>query len=310
MNEKILNYLNNPNFSIDENLINSGLKCKYIYLSNDDQNKSLSEEDININVIKFPDGQIHTNINLDFLHSNFVSVDIINVVCSLKTSDDIIKLIEVSNILNNYAISKILSIKYLWGARYDRVMVGGDSLDLKIISNIINNLNYDKVIIYDVHNPTTTMALINNCIIKDNTNVVNSYNIENSILICPDVGASKNIKKYLDINPNLVDVVYSIKERNPKDGSLKIKVLDPEKCKDRNCVIIDDLCDGGGTFIGIAEQIEPKYLTLCISHGIFSKGLDILFKYFDSIITTDSYCSITDTKYNLKIINSFDKFTY
>ena len=30
------------------------------------------------------------------------------------------------------------------------------------------------------------------------------------------------------------------------------------ECKDKNCLIIDDLCDGGGTFLGIRSQIQPK----------------------------------------------------
>ena len=55
------------------------------------------------------------------------------------------------------------------------------------------------------------------------------------------------------------------------------------ECKDKNCLIIDDLCDGGGTFLGIRSQIQPKYSTLIITHGIFSKGTKVLTDVFDAV---------------------------
>jgi ribose-phosphate pyrophosphokinase len=66
-------------------------------------------------------------------------------------------------------------------------------------------------------------------------------------------------------------------------------VLDPEICKDRNCIIIDDICDGGGTFNLIASQIQPDHLTLMVTHGLFTKGFKQLNQNFHEIVTTDSY---------------------
>ena len=55
-------------------------------------------------------------------------------------------------------------------------------------------------------------------------------------------------------------------------------------------LIVDDLCDGGGTFLGIANQAEGTVpLGLYITHGIFSKGFGELGKHFSKIYTTNSY---------------------
>ena len=54
-------------------------------------------------------------------------------------------------------------------------------------------------------------------------------------------------------------------------------------------MIIDDICDGGATFLAIAEQIKPKHMTLIVTHGVFSKGFAVLEKKFDEIIVSDSY---------------------
>lgn len=58
-------------------------------------------------------------------------------------------------------------------------------------------------------------------------------------------------------------------------------------------MIVDDLCDGGGTFIEIAkilkEEFPERELYLFVAHGIFSKGFIELFKYYKKIFTTNSF---------------------
>ena len=52
----------------------------------------------------------------------------------------------------------------------------------------------------------------------------------------------------------------------------------------RNCLIVDDICDGGGTFIPLAKKLKnagAKTVTLYVTHGIFSKGLDPLKEHID-----------------------------
>jgi len=60
-------------------------------------------------------------------------------------------------------------------------------------------------------------------------------------------------------------------------------------------IIVDDICDGGGTFNLLAEEFfkdpasEGAELALFVSHGIFSKGLNAIDKRITSIYTTDSW---------------------
>ena len=119
--------------------------------------------------------------------------------------------------------------------------------------------------------------------------MVESYHLEHAVLICPDAGAAKKVKEYIEWNRNLEEIVYCNKKRELSTGKITLEVIDPEKCSDRNCVIIDDICDGGGTFMAIAEQIRPKHLTLIVTHGIFSKGFGALKQKFNEIIVSDSY---------------------
>lgn len=247
---------------------------------------SLNKEDERIKSFLFPDNQPHINVN------DVIEGDVINVVCSITSSLNLIQLLQLSNVLDNlFAIKNELVIPYLMGARSDRIMQKGDSFDLKIIADLINYCSFKKVILFDVHSDAS-LILIKNSINITNEKLVKHYkswNGESSILICPDSGAAKKIYKCLEWNKNLTDIVYCVKHRNLTDGNISLKVLEPQKCTHKNCVIVDDICDGGATFIAIAKQINPQNLTLIVSHGIFSYEFSLLEKYFDKIITSDSY---------------------
>jgi len=75
-------------------------------------------------------------------------------------------------------------------------------------------------------------------------------------------------------------------------------------------LIVDDICDGGGTFLGLGEELKKKNagpLFLAISHGIFSKGFDELVKVYEQIFTTDSFRTIDDERINQIKLNQLIK---
>lgn len=246
-------------------------------------------KEIGVNFIKFSDNSIHANI--DSAVRDVWSDSAIDVQCSICSADDLLKLMMTVNALKESCIGRCcLIIPYLMSARYDRKMLPGDSFDLKVIAQIINGFKFDRVFILDPHSDMA-LGLIHGSTAISNEFLVKRYNYPEAVLICPDQGAVKKVKDLLNMNKNLVEVTYCLKTRDVKDGSLSLKVLAPDKCADRHCVIIDDICDGGATFDMIGEQIYPKTLTLIVTHGIFSRGLKTLEKRFDHIITSDSISS-------------------
>jgi ribose-phosphate pyrophosphokinase len=240
-------------------------------------------KNINVRFILFPDNQPHVNIE------GIDQTDEVGVICSITDSIKMMHLLQTANALDHLkAKKKILMIPYLMGARYDRLMQAGDSFDLEVIAGLINNCGFEKVLLFDVHSEVS-LRLIKNSTNINNRQLVEQYDNENAIVICPDKGASKKVDEYFNWNKNLVDIVHCEKKRDLSTGKLTLEVKEPLKCENRNCVIIDDICDGGATFRAIAEQIKPKHLTLIVTHGIFSKGFSVLEKEFDEIIVTDSY---------------------
>lgn len=235
-----------------------------------------------VSKILFPDGQPHVRIiGIEFLES-------VRVVCPLRSGLEIVQLLEVVNAIHHTgAVCCELVIPYLMGARYDRIIQAGDSFDLEVVANIINSCGFLAVNLFDVHSTLAT-RLIRNSRSHNNSRLVKSYVRENAVLICPDAGAREKIGNYQEWNPRITETVFCEKSRDP-NGVVSLTVIEPGRCTGRNCVIIDDICDGGATFLAIAKQIQPENLTLIVSHGIFSKGFRELHEYFDEIITTDSF---------------------
>lgn len=236
-----------------------------------------------VKTLLFPDNQPHVVIN------DIQPGDDVRVVCPLRSSLELVQLLLVVNAVRHaQAVPCELVVPYLMGARYDRIINPGDSFDLEVVAQCINSLGFSSVNLFDVHSGVAT-SLIHNSRSHNNSRLVKAYNQLDAVLIVPDKGAVSKAAEYQEWNPLLSDKVFCDKIRDTATGRVSLVVQNPEICTGRNCVIIDDICDGGATFLAIAEQIEPAHLTLIVSHGIFSKGFHALKEKFDEIITTDSF---------------------
>jgi ribose-phosphate pyrophosphokinase len=119
------------------------------------------------------------------------------------------------------------------------------------------------------------------------------------VLVSPDAGA---YKKVFDVAKefNIENVITASKVRDINNGKiLRTEVPSIEKYDDdMKYVIVDDICDGGRTFIELAKVIKEQKpnakIYLVVTHGIFSYGFDPLAQYFDGIYTTNSCQDITN----------------
>ena len=189
-------------------------------------------------------------------------------------------------------------IPYFPAARQDRVMIPGEPLSVKVYADILNALNLNKITVFDPHSEVTP-ALLNNCEVIHNYKFIETVlkSIGSNVkLISPDGGALKKIYKVSEYLGG-VEVVECSKSRNVKDGKLSGFKVYEEDLQQMDCLIVDDICDGGFTFTGLAEELKKKNagkLYLAISHGIFNKGFEELNKHFSKIYTTNSVKDIED----------------
>ena len=246
-----------------------------------------NQGEIKFQSFTFSGGEPHIKINPDFDRNEKVTIT-----HRLNSFNDLGLLCITVDALRRMDVKVIdLFIPYFPAARQDRVMIKGESLSVKVYADIINTLQLNKVFVFDAHSEVTP-ALVNNCeVIPNHTFIQQVLNVigENVKLISPDGGALKKIYKVSEFLGG-VDVVECSKSRDVKTGKLSGFKVYEDDLNGMDCLIVDDICDGGGTFVGLAEELKKKNagkLHLAVSHGIFNKGFEVL-DCFDKIFTTNS----------------------
>lgn len=216
--------------------------------------------------------------------------------------------------LKNMGIWDIdLDIMYLPYARQDRVCSIGEAHSLKVMCRFLETLELTTIRIWDVHNEAATQELLSDYDIGfvtatnifDRFHILDDFDLSNLILCSPDdggFGRVADICNYFDLS----QPVILHKERCPDTG--RIIGMKPDKynrcIEGWNILIVDDICDGGGTFNQAAQILREHgavNLYLYATHGIFSKGLDLLQENFKHIIC---HHVLHDAKYQ-----SSDKLT-
>lgn len=197
-----------------------------------------------------------------------------------------------SSILENKNNVSILTIYCLIGQRSDRRFHAKESFDLKVISNFINAMSFDSVEILHPHS-AISLALIDKSIELSSFEYIKKtfVDIGNPILISPDAGAYKTtyeISKKLN-----ADLIPSNKVRINGIPVISIQ----GEVNGKECLIVDDLADGGRTFKLLAEELKKQGATkvfLYVTHAQFNYGFDELKESINHIYCTNSYKNISD----------------
>jgi ribose-phosphate pyrophosphokinase len=195
------------------------------------------------------------------------------------------------NVTNKSATST-LTITCLIGQRSDRRFNVGESFDLKVIAKFINTLNFDNVEILHPHS-SISLALIDNSIeLKNFEYVKKAFNaIGNPVLVSPDAGAYKTTHEIAE--KLKADLVPSNKVR--VNGAPLISIQG--NVKNKECLIVDDLADGGRTFKFLAEELKKQGATkvfLYVTHAQFNYGFDELKETISHVYCTNSFKDIDD----------------
>ncbi len=261
----------------------------------------MSSYTLNPDIAKFPGGEVFPQPRSEY--SEHDGSDDTTVRASLTNSDQVMALLMLCDALRRSGEltgRRVLQIPYFPYARQDRVANEGESLSAAVMARLINGLQFDEVHILDPHSDVTP-ALVNNVRVIDAYIPVercarDASIYENSIYVIPDAGAEKKTRAFAKAFGNTRKPLQASKVRCTKTGRITETVLydNGESYEGpQDFVIVDDICDGGRTFIELAKVIRAKHdvksLHLHVSHGIFSKGLDVLLEHFDSISTTDSF---------------------
>mgnify|MGYP000327240279 CR=1 FL=1 len=254
------------------------------------------EKEIDFDAFTFSGGEPHLRFKTDLSQTSEVTI-----AHRVKEFNDMGLILLAVNALRHIGVLKInLFLPYFPAARQDRLMVAGEALTVKVYADLLNSQYLSQITIFDPHSDVTP-ALLNKCKVIENYNFIKrivDQLPDDLILVSPDGGALKKIYKVAAFLKNY-EVVECSKSRDVKIGKLSGFKVYSEDLEGKDCLIVDDICDGGGTFMGLSKELKAKNagkLFLAVSHGIFSKGFDELEEYFEKIFTTDSFRTLENGK--------------
>jgi ribose-phosphate pyrophosphokinase len=281
-------------------------------------------------ISRFPDGQQSLRLIEDGYNTfeslrGSDSAHGIIIKSRLNTFSDLEIIICATQALKEVGVKNIsLYIPYCIGARSDRkFMEGGINYVKTVIAPIINSQGYNKVTILDPHSDVLE-ACINNFEKVDNVDLVSfafqdyflskgfetwsASNFDGVRFISPDAGALKKVFHVAEAVKYGNEVIIASKHRNLETGKIDYTNVPMSiRDADKDVFIIDDICDGGRTFIEIAKvvdevrklssSVKPEHYGknyLIVTHGIFSFGFDFLVQHFDGIYCTNSVKDVRD----------------
>lgn len=256
----------------------------------------------------FPAGEVGVKLDTQNLLYRSTTAPHQTIWARLQTSKDVMELIMVTDALRRFDPTPVnLVLSYVPYARQDRVCVPGESFSLKAFAGIINGLGFQKVTVFDPHSDVTG-AVFDRIHIIPQIDIIGKFDELNyrlqptlldnrPIFVSPDAGANKRTSELAGFYGH-TSFVRADKLRDLATGKIKeIVVVNPrEEIEGRYCIIVDDLCDAGGTFIGLAAALKAKgarRVELYVTHGLFTKGTAPLYKGgIDAIWTTNSFYDV------------------
>ncbi|MCH8536546.1 MAG: ribose-phosphate pyrophosphokinase [Alkalimonas sp.] len=241
---------------------------------------------------RFSDGEVSVMINENVRGSD---VFIIQSTCA-PTNDNLMELIVMVDALRRASAGRITAVLPYFGyARQDRrVRSARVPITAKVVADFLSSVGVDRVLTVDLHaeqiqgffdvpvdNVFASPVLLDDMRKKD---------FDSPVVVSPDIGGvvrARAVAKLL----NDADLAI-IDKRRPKANVSQVMHIIGDVAG-RDCIIVDDMIDTGGTLCKAAEALKEhgaKRVFAYATHPIFSGNApqNIANSVIDELIVTDT----------------------
>ncbi len=226
----------------------------------------------------FPDGTSQVwKLDLDDYKN-----DSVKIVWNFEQEAELIWMNQLTALLDSeHIVIDELHIPYLPYARQDKIVSNTTTFAKAVFLKSLLTSSVGKLSTLDAHSEHAAIKsysarpYISKAILE----------FKPDVLVFPDAGAYERYQN--QIEQREIEVLVLDKVRDQTTGVITSLKLDKqktspdlianEKNKQYRMLIIDDICDGGATFINAALFLHEKFhceIGLYVTHGIFSKGYE------------------------------------
>ncbi|MEZ5838905.1 MAG: ribose-phosphate pyrophosphokinase [Hyphomicrobiales bacterium] len=214
---------------------------------------------------------------------------------SFPANDHLMELLIIIDAARRASARRVTAvIPYFGYARQDRKPGPRTPISAKLVANLITRAGADRVLTLDLHAgqiqgffdiPTDNLYAAP-VIARD---IKERYSREDLCVVSPDVGGvvrARVIAKRVDAPLAIVD------KRRERPGESEVMNIIGEVAG-RNCILVDDIVDSGGTLCNAAEALlakGAKSVAAYITHGVLSGGAiaRITSSKLNELVITDS----------------------
>lgn len=241
---------------------------------------------------RFSDGEISVAINENVRGSD---VFILQSTCA-PTNDNLMELIVMVDALRRASAGRITAvIPYFGYARQDRrVRSARVPITAKVVADFLSSVGVDRVLTVDLHaeqiqgffdvpvdNVFGTPVLLEH---------MRQQNFDNPVVVSPDIGGVVRARAFAKLMDD-TDLAIIDKRRPSANVSQVMHIIGD--VKGRDCIIVDDMIDTGGTLCKAAEALKShgaKRVFAYATHPVFSGNAvqNIKDSDIDEVIVTDS----------------------
>ena len=242
---------------------------------------------------RFSDGEIQVQINENVRGAD---VFIIQSTCA-PTNDNLMELIVMVDALRRASAGRITAVVPYFGyARQDRrVRSARVPITAKVVADLLSTVGIDRVLTCDLHAEqiqgffdVPVDNVFGSPVLLDD--ILKKTDIVNPIVVSPDIGGvvrARAVAKLLnDTEMAIID------KRRPRANVSQVMHIIGDVA-DRDCILVDDMIDTGGTLCKAAEALKErgaKRVFAYATHAVFSGAAaqNLASDAIDEIVVTDT----------------------
>ena len=245
---------------------------------------------INSNIKRFADGEVFVEINENIRGNSIFVVQS----TSNPANDNLMELLICIDALRRSSAKNITAvIPYFGYARQDRKVAPRTAISAKLVSNLITNAGANRILSVDLHagqiqgffdipvdNLFTTPIF---------ARYIKKIKLHNLICVAPDVGG---VERTRALSRRINSSIAIIDKRRPAPGKSEVMNI-VGNVKNKNCIIVDDIIDSGGTIVNAVQALKSKGANdvyVFITHAVLSgEAINKIEKSkIKKLITTDT----------------------
>lgn len=234
---------------------------------------------------------------------------------SFPANDHLMELLIMIDAFKRSSARRITAvIPYFGYARQDRRTSGRTPISAKLVANLITHAGAHRVLTLDLHAgqiqgffdiPTDNLFAVP-VMARD---IKAKYDLSNVMVVSPDIGGVVRARALAKRVDSMLAIVDKRRER-PGESEVMNIIGDIEG---KDCLLIDDIVDSGGTLCNAAEALLDKgatSVTAYITHGVLSGGAvaRITSSKLRELVITDSIqpTSAVDAAHNIRVLSIAD----